>query len=77
MFDSNQGADLSEFDLFLVNSEGVIQTLRERGAYNVKALHYAADPELNCPIGVAREMGRSILWLWQSNSREVDDEDDY
>jgi len=50
MFDYYQGADLSEYDLFLVNSEGVMITLKERGANRVAALHYAADPELFQPL---------------------------
>ena len=61
MFDSYKAADLSEFDLFLVNSEGVIQTLRERGARNVKALHYAADPELYCPIELPKKWDVSFF----------------
>jgi len=50
MFDYYRGASLSEYDVFFVNSEGVIKSLEEKGARNVTPLHYAADPELFRPI---------------------------
>lgn len=44
------GADLTEYDAFFTNSEGVMPALRDLGARNVQALHYAVDPELFNPI---------------------------
>jgi len=55
MFDYYQGADLGEYDLFLVNSEGIMDTLRERGAQNVMPLHYAADPEIFHPVDAKKK----------------------
>ena len=55
MFDYYQGADLREFDLFLVNSEGTLDSLRKRGARNVMPLHYAADPKLFHPVVVEKK----------------------
>ncbi len=49
MFDYYKGASLAEYDVFFVNSEGVIKSLEEKGARNVTPLHYAADPELFRP----------------------------
>lgn len=44
------GADLSEYDAFFTNSEGVMPALVDLGARNVQALHYAVDPDLFSPI---------------------------
>jgi hypothetical protein len=44
------GADLSEYDAFFTNSEGVMPALRDLGARNVQPLHYAVDPDLFSPI---------------------------
>jgi len=50
MFDYYRGATLEEYDLFFVNSEGVVKSLEQKGARNVRTLHYAADPDLFQPI---------------------------
>lgn len=50
MFDYYKGAAPEEFDVFFVNSEGVIKDLEERGARNVTPLHYGADPQLFNPV---------------------------
>jgi glycosyltransferase involved in cell wall biosynthesis len=50
MFDAYQGADLTEYDLFLANSDGVIPMLKRMGARNAHSLHYAADPDVFRPI---------------------------
>jgi spore maturation protein CgeB len=49
-FSIYEGADLSEFDAFLINSEGGISILQEMGARNVYALHYGVDPEIFRPV---------------------------
>jgi Glycosyl transferases group 1 len=40
------GADPSEYDLVVGNSEGALERLRELGARRTEAVHWAADPEL-------------------------------
>ncbi len=44
------GADLSEFDAVLCNSEGGVKDLRALGARATHVLHYAADPQVYQPI---------------------------
>lgn len=55
MFDYYKGASLAEYDVFFVNSEGVVKSLEEKGARNVTPLHYAADPELFRPIAAEKK----------------------
>ncbi len=47
------GADLSEYDAFIIPSEGSAPTLKKLGARKVFILHFGVDPEvykpLNCP----------------------------
>lgn len=68
------GADLAEFDLFFTNSKGVIPDLKEMGANNIYALHYAADPELFRPIAIEKDIdisfyghGVELREEWMSN----------
>src|SRR5262249_13341722 len=49
------GADPSEYDLVLSNSEGGLERLRELGAKKAEALFWGADPELFAPLPVAKE----------------------
>ena len=51
-FDYYEGADVSEYDAFFVNSMGVIDDLKKAGARNVAPLYYAADPDLFAPVDV-------------------------
>ena len=55
MFDYYHEANLQEYDLFLVNSEGVIRDLEKRGARKVRTLHYAADPGLFKPLPIRKD----------------------
>ena len=48
-FNYYEGADLSEFDLVLVNSEAVVTKLRSLGASKVFPFHYAVDAQLFTP----------------------------
>jgi len=48
-------ADLSEYDVLIVNSEGVIQDLKDMGANEVYALHFGVDHEIYCPIKVENQ----------------------
>jgi Glycosyl transferases group 1 len=50
------GADPSEYDLVLSNSEGGLERLRELGARRAEAVFWAADPDLFAPRGVSKEM---------------------
>jgi Glycosyl transferases group 1 len=54
-FNYYYGADPSEYDLVVSNSEGGLQRLRELGARRAETLYWAADPELFRPLGVEKE----------------------
>jgi len=54
-------ADLSEYDAFLSNSEGVKADLEVAGAKNVGTLHYAIDPELCQPIAIEKDIDISFF----------------
>jgi spore maturation protein CgeB len=49
------GADPSEYDLVLSNSEGGLGRLRQLGAKRAEALFWGADPELFAPLPVEKE----------------------
>jgi spore maturation protein CgeB len=54
-FNYYHGADPSEYDLVLSNSEGGLPRLRELGARRAEALFWGADPELFAPLDVEKE----------------------
>jgi spore maturation protein CgeB len=54
-FNYYHGADPSEYDFILSNSEGGIPRLLELGARRAEALFWAADPELFAPLDVPKE----------------------
>ncbi|MDD3492547.1 MAG: glycosyltransferase [Candidatus Thermoplasmatota archaeon] len=54
-FNYYEKADISIYDAFLVNSEGVIPDLKNMGAKNVHPFHYAADPDLIYPTNVRKD----------------------
>lgn len=54
-FNIYHGADPSEYDLVLSNSEGGLPRLRELGARRAEALFWGADPELFAPQAVAKQ----------------------
>jgi len=54
-FNIYHGADPSEYDLVLSNSEGGLGRLREMGAKRAEALFWGADPELFAPLPVEKE----------------------
>ena len=54
-FNIYRGADPSEYDLVLSNSEGGLGRLRELGARRAEALFWGADPELFAPLPVEKE----------------------
>jgi hypothetical protein len=55
-FNYYHGADPSEYDLVLSNSEGGLDRLRELGARRAEAVFWAADPELFAPAPVDKEV---------------------
>jgi Glycosyl transferases group 1 len=54
-FNYYHGADPSEYDLVLSNSEGGLERLRELGARRAEAVFWAADPELFAPAQAEKE----------------------
>lgn len=60
-FNYYEGADLSEYDGFLANSEGCLGDLEEMGARNVHAFQYGIDPDLAAPIDVEKDYDVSFF----------------
>ena len=54
-FNYYYGADPSEYDLVVSNSDGGLERLRELGARRAESLYWAADPELFRPLSVEKE----------------------
>src|ERR687886_189887 len=54
-FNYYHGADPSEYDLVLSNSEGGLTRLAELGARRAEAVFWAADPELFRPLAVEKQ----------------------
>jgi hypothetical protein len=54
-FNIYHGADASEYDLVVSNSEGGLQRLRELGARRAEAVFWGADPDLFMPLPVEKE----------------------
>jgi spore maturation protein CgeB len=54
-FNIYHGADPSEYDLVVSNSEGGLGRLRELGARRAEAVFWGADPELFAPLPVGKE----------------------
>ncbi len=50
-----QGADLSEYDGFICNSEGGAQELSKMGAQRVKTLFWGVDPDFFTPLEVTQD----------------------
>jgi spore maturation protein CgeB len=53
-FNYYHGADPSEYDLVVSNSEGGLERLRELGARRAEAVFWGADPELFRPLPVEK-----------------------
>jgi spore maturation protein CgeB len=54
-FNIYHGADPTEYDLVVSNSEGGLGRLRELGARRAEAVFWGADPELFAPLSVEKE----------------------
>lgn len=59
-FNYYEGANLSEYDAFLTNSEGCIPDLVAMGARNVQPFHYGIDPDLCAPVNVEKDIDISF-----------------
>ena len=55
-FNYYHGADPSEYDLVVSNSEGGLSRLLELGARRAEAVFWAADPEFFAPQPVEKEV---------------------
>ena len=55
-FNYYHGADPSEYDLLVSNSEGGLPRLRELGARRAEAVFWGADPEFFRPLPVEKEL---------------------
>jgi hypothetical protein len=55
-FNYYYGADPSEYDLVVSNSDGGLERLRELGARRAESLYWAADPELFRPLPVDKDV---------------------
>ena len=51
-----QGADLTEYDGFISNSQGGVPELKKMGAKNVSVLYYGADPAFFAPLNVKQDI---------------------
>jgi spore maturation protein CgeB len=54
-FNIYHGADPSEYDLVVSNSQGGLERIRELGAKRAEAVFWGADPELFTPLPVEKE----------------------
>lgn len=55
-FNFYKGADLSEYDLFMITSEGSKQRLLEMGANSVEIVHIGIDPDEYKPIEIKKDI---------------------
>jgi spore maturation protein CgeB len=50
------GADLGEYDSFIISSEGSISELRELGAGDINIVHFGVDPDVYIPISLTQDI---------------------
>ena len=55
-FDYYNGADLTEYDSFIITSEGSESRLKEMGALSVDIVHIGIDPNEYIPIDVEKDL---------------------
>jgi spore maturation protein CgeB len=55
------GADLSEYDAVIGNSEGCMNDLKEMGAKRTFPFHYGIDPQLAAPIKMEKDIDISFF----------------
>lgn len=63
-FNIYTGADLSEYDGFIINSKGGIDELKEMGAENVHTLQFGADPSVYKPVKVDKQDIDVFFYGW-------------
>lgn len=63
------GADVSEFDAFLIASEGSLPELKEMGAQRVFILHFGVDPDVYSPLELEQDIDATFFGTG-SNGRE-------
>ncbi len=61
------GADLTEYDGFLVNSKGAVPELETLGAPDVKVLYWGADPSIFAPV--EREKDIDVFFYGAGSAR--------
>jgi glycosyltransferase involved in cell wall biosynthesis len=55
-FNHYVGADLSEYDSFIIPSEGSVHELMDLGATDVHIVHFGVDPDLYTPMPVKQDI---------------------
>jgi len=50
------GTDLTEYDAFIINSEGAMPKLENMGAHNVYVVHFGVDPSVYRPIRAKKDV---------------------
>jgi spore maturation protein CgeB len=66
-FNHYVGADLSEYDSFIIPSEGSVNELKELGALDVKIVHFGVDPDLYTPMPLKQDID---LFFFGNGSRD-------
>lgn len=55
-FNYYEGADTSEYDAFIIPSEGSLNRLKELGARKIFVLHFGVDPDVYSPLSCAQDI---------------------
>jgi len=55
-FDYYPGADLGEFDSFIILSEGSVSELKKLGVKDVNVVHIAVDPDICSPMKIEKDI---------------------
>lgn len=54
--DYYHGADLTEYDAFIINSKGSVDELRDLGASEVKVVYWGVDPSVFAPVACYQDI---------------------
>jgi glycosyltransferase involved in cell wall biosynthesis len=55
-FNHYVGADLTEYDSFIIPSEGSVAALKELGASDVNVVHFGIDPDVYAPLNLRQDI---------------------
>ena len=55
-FNYFKGANLTEYDSFIIPSEGSITQLKELGVQNIDVVHFGIDPDVYTPIALDKDI---------------------